>query len=411
MPPLEPPGPTQPLPSGAGALSLGEWLLSPTVGFSTFYDSNIHGSAANPLPGPGFHFNPGIRADYDSGLYDTQLYASIDSEVYPSLNYENNTFNRQAGMLERYSPLPDLSFIVQGNYVHNTNAAAIVNSIPTPISPSLSPTPSAAQVVASQTIVVNPNDTYTASATIFKQLNRAYVQLGGSVVGTYYENNPTQNFNSESYNGGGGFWFSPLFYAFGDGVQSYTDPELGAGSNYFRARAGIGSSQIGLFQGSVYYGQQGSEVNSGGKAGGDIYGGIIYFYPTVVWSMTFGVDRMRNVSDIPAAAATQALVGLPFSAVPVTPNGSAETTTISFRSNYTLTAQTSAYVVLGDTLIDMIHGSSGVDTTRFVGLGVRHQATDHLSFSLDYSYSFFTSETPNGDFSHTVITLGAVYNF
>ncbi len=127
---------------------------------------------------------------------------------------------------------------------------------------------------------------------------------------------------------------TPQFYAFADGIQSFTNPEVGLASNSFRARGGIGSGQIGLFQGFVYYGQQGSEVNSGGKAGGDIYGGAISYFPTSDWNMSFGVDRLRNISDI-TAGSPLGLGGLSYVPVGVSPTQSLQITSLTFKSNYT----------------------------------------------------------------------------
>jgi hypothetical protein len=382
------------------------------LGLYTLYDTNIHSSSTTPLSGPAFHFNPSILADYNTGIYDTSIYGNIDSEVYPTLNYENNTFNRQAGLIQKYSPLRDLTFTVQGDYTHSTNANVLVNSIPAPITSSASPPPAgAAGVFASQQTVVDPNDVYTATATVDKEFNRAFIKLGGTFSTTAYETSPLSNFNSKSYNGSGGFWFSPVFYAFGDGIQSFTEPAVGSGSNYFRARGGIGSAQIGLFQGSIYYGQQGSEVDyNGGIAGGDIYGGTISYYPTAVLNLSFGVDRQRNISAI-TSGSPQALGGLQLAAVGISPGESAEITTLSLRSNYTISDQTSAFAVVSDTLIDQIHGPPMLDSSWLASIGIRHQLTDKLTLNLDYSYTRYMSETPLTSFVRDLVTVGAVYRF
>src|SRR5208282_309577 len=94
-PPLSPPA-TGPLPTGSGTLSLGQWLLTPTLGLYTLYNSNIYSSPTSQLSGPAFHINPVLNADYNTGIYDTKLNAYIDSTIYPTLDYINNTFNRGA---------------------------------------------------------------------------------------------------------------------------------------------------------------------------------------------------------------------------------------------------------------------------------------------------------------------------
>jgi hypothetical protein len=114
-PPLVPPV-VSPLPSGSGSLSLGQWLLTPTLGLYGLYDTNIHSNVTAPLSGPGFHIHPSLLADFNTGIFDTSLYGNIDSVIYPTLDPLNDTFNRQAGFIQKYSPLPDLIFSAQGDY-------------------------------------------------------------------------------------------------------------------------------------------------------------------------------------------------------------------------------------------------------------------------------------------------------
>ena len=137
----------------------------------------------------GIEIQPRLLADYNTGIYETSIYGNIDSKIYPTLDSSNDTFNRQAGILQKYSPLPDLLFTAQGNYAHSTNATVLLNSttpsapsIPSPIvSPANPALPGAAGVVANAQTVVDPNDTYTASANVYKEFNRAYAVFGGSI--------------------------------------------------------------------------------------------------------------------------------------------------------------------------------------------------------------------------------------
>jgi hypothetical protein len=409
-PPLNPPG-VAALPSGAGALSLGQWLLTPTLGLYTLYDSNLYSSPTVPVQGPGFHFHPALSADYNTGLWDTQLYGNLDSTVYPTLDYQNNTFNRQAGIIQKYSPLPDLVFTVQGDYTHNTQANVLINSLPTPISSPGSPPPSGtAGVVAVQQTVVNPNDVYTAQATIYKEFNRAFVNLNGQVATTQFEQQPSQNFNTKTYDGTGGFWLTPQLYAFGDGIQSFDNPEANLPSNYFRARGGLGTGRVGLFQGFVYYGQQGSEVYGGGKAGGDIYGGAVSYFPTNVWNMSFSVDRLRNISNI-TAGSPLGLGGLPFLPVGLSGTGSQQITALTFKSNYVFSPQTTGSLVASYSIGDQIGGPPLQTLGWLIDVGIKHQLWTDLSLTLDYQYTSFASPTPQTSFTRNLISIGALYTF
>ena len=317
-PPLLPPQ-VAPLPTGDQSLALGQWLISGAVGVSTFYNSNIYQSTTPPiLHGPGFEIKPSLLADFNTGIYETSIYGNIDSSIYPTLDSSNDTFNRQAGILQKYSPLPDLLFTAQGNYAHSTNATVLLNSttpaatsIPSPIvSPANPALPGAAGVVANAQTVVDPNDTYTAAASVYKEFNRAYAVFGGSISDTTYETTPSSNYNLAAYYVGGGIWFSPLFYAFAERRPEFLrSPAVGFSSTSYFVKSGIGSDRIGFFQGSIYAGEHATVVaDNAGEAGGDIYGGAISYFPIEPWNMTFSVDRLRNVSNI-TVATSQALGG------------------------------------------------------------------------------------------------------
>jgi hypothetical protein len=264
--------------------------------------------------------------------------------------------------------------------------------------------------VAIQQTVVNPNDVSTATASVYKQLNRGFIELGGTLQSTIYENDSLQNYDRKTFDGSGGIWLTPLLYAYGDGIQSFSEPEIGANSNYFRARGGIGTALIGPFQGAVYYGQQGAEVTEGGNAGGDIYGGVVSFYPSLQWNMSFSVDRLRNISNI-TSGAPQALGGLAFVGVGVSPSESVQTTALTFKSNYTFSPQTSGYIVLSDTLIDYLRGPPMLDQSWLASIGLQHQLRQNLNLTLSYQFIRYLAEAPNTSFKTNLVTLGAVYNF
>ena len=430
-PPLLPPQ-VAPLTTGNQSLALGQWLISGAVGVSTFYNSNIYQSTTPPiLQGPGFEIKPSLLAAFNTGIYETSIYGNIDSTIYPTLDSSNDTFNRQAGILQKYSPLPDLLFTAQGNYVHSTNATVLLNSttpaapsIPSPIvSPANPALPGAAGVVANAQTVVDPNDLYTASASVYKEFNRAYATFGGSIYDAIFETTPSSNYNLAAYYGAGGFWFSPLFYAFANGLQSFYDPAVGLGSTSYFAKTGIGSDRLGFFQGSIYAGEQATVVtDNAGQAGGDIYGGAVSYFPIQPWNMTFSVDRLRNVSNI-TTATSQALSGsvgalpsgaaggLGLSGVGISTNTSAQITTLAYRTNYTFSPQTSAFGVASVTPIAYL-GTSRVDYSWNASIGVRHQLEDHLALTLNYQFTRYELEvSPSSNFTSNVITLGAIYTF
>jgi hypothetical protein len=415
QPPLDPPVERS---LATGPFSIGQWFLTPTLDLSTLYDSNIQSSTTNRQAGPGFHYRPALQGELDTGIYDTKLYGSFDSTIYPT-HTPLNTFNPQAGAIQSYAPLRDLIFTTQVDYNHQTNAAVVVNSIPAPVTSPANPAPQgAAGVVTVQQTTVNPNDNYTATTSLYKEFNRAFLNLSSSIALTQYEKSSSgssPNYYKEVYNGRAGFWFTPLLYAFADAIDANTIPAVGLVSNSYLARSGVGSDQIGLFQGSVYYGNQGTAVDQGrGSASGNVYGGTISYFPTPVWTMSVSVDRFRNRSDIigltPGASGLPGLPGISVNLGSTTTASSTQITTIGYRSNYTFSEQISAFVVASDSRISFLD-MPRVDNAWYASAGILYKPRDKLSLTADYSYTRYISEQPLTSFNRNLVTLGAHYNF
>ena len=112
--------------------------------------------------------------------------------------------------------------------------------------------PGAAGIAANEQTIVDPNDTYTATASVYKEFNRAYATFGGSISDTTYKTTPSSNFNLAAYYG---VWWDlaqPDILCFANGAQSFYSPAVGFSSASYFAKGGIGSDQIGFFQGSIY---------------------------------------------------------------------------------------------------------------------------------------------------------------
>jgi hypothetical protein len=263
--------------------------------------------------------------------------------------------------------------------------------------------------VANQPTVVSPNDTFTATGNISKQFNRAYLNIGGSIAQTQYETNPTANYQAGSYYASGAIWISPVLYAFASATDSNTVPAAAAISNSYSARGGIGSAQIGAFQGSVYYGQQGSAVDGGGIAGGDIYGGVLTFNATPAWTMSVSVDRLRNRSDITSGTA-QALAGFSLSAIAIPTSTSAQNTIIAYRTNYALSDQASVYFLLSETRTAYL-SMPIVDNSWLASTGLSYTIQANLSLSLDYQYTRYLAPQPSTSYNRNLVTVGGHYRF
>ena len=84
-PPVDPPIER---PLASGNLSIGQWLLTPTLDLSTLYNSNIQSSTspATKLASPGFSYRPAMLLENDTGIYDTKAYANLNSTIYSDHN-------------------------------------------------------------------------------------------------------------------------------------------------------------------------------------------------------------------------------------------------------------------------------------------------------------------------------------
>ena len=422
-PPLNPPEVRQ-LPSGAGTLSLGDWLLYPTLALHSFYDSNIYSSPTSPIATGGFNINPSLLAQYDTGIHTTSLYGNINSNIYPFIDPTNDTFDRQAGFIEKYEAMRDLIFTLQGNYQHSTNASPFITALPSPIISAATPAlPGAAGVVAAKQIFSDPNDTYTATGTIYKEFNRAFLTASGTLLTTEYANQAlATDYSMASYSVAGGAWFSPLFYAYANGSESFQSPAVGPAclspcpnSTYYQVVAGIGSAKIGmLFSGSIYYGHQGAEVADGfGTAGGPVYGAKLLYSPTPVWNITVSVDEIINISNITAILPTgtpQALPNLGLAGGFVGLNQSAQITAPALRSDYKFSEQTSIFGVIGYTSVDILN-STQFENFWTASVGIRHNLSDHLTLTFDYQYTAALSNIPDTSFNRNYTAVGAIYKF
>ena len=166
----------------------------------------------------------------------------------------------------------------------------------------------------------------------------------------------------------------------------------------------------GLFTGSVYAGWQGSSVVGDGTAGGDIYGGIISYFPTAVWNFNLSVDRVTNVTNIVGADAGGGLGGLPFAGIGIPLNESVHITAITLKSNYIFSPQTSVFGVISNNRIEFID-SPTVQNSWFATVGIQHSLSSNLTITGNFSYTNFSSPQPLTSFINYVATVGAIYNF
>jgi hypothetical protein len=184
----------------------------------------------------------------------------------------------------------------------------------------------------------------------------------------------------------------------------------GPNSNGFRAVGGLGTPQIGLFSGGFYYGRQGTLVDGDGTAGGIVYGAMFSYFPTAVWHASVSLDHITNISNITGTLPNNPGLAVPLSPVGIPTTSSVLVNTLTFRSDYAWSAQTSLYGAFSLTRTNYI-GETRVDDSWFASVGVRRSLSKQLTLSLDYLYSSVVSTAPGNTFIKNRVTLGATYNF
>ena len=424
-PPLDVGGDGRLAASPGTAYALDQWLFYPGLTASTTYSDNLFNSSIAPISALGFELSPSLTAEWTNGIHTTTLNANFDHTTYPT-DTDLNTFNWGGSFTQKYAPLRDLTFSLNGNYAHQTLSNGLQNSIPTPVNAPqttilpdgntllpngviLSPlgvpigqtTPTLA--ISNGTTLINPNDQFTGTLSIDKIFNHGILSLNGSLAQTDYETNGSQDSTSKSFVEHAGAWLGPLFYAYSDGSIATTSISTTGPSTSYRLIGGIGIRQIGLIRGSVYFGHQGSWGSE--TSGGDVYGGRLTYYPTPVWTLNASIDETINVSSQtgPSQLALNLPVPLP---VQIPLGASVQITSASLSSSYTLSPQWSTSQNIAFSHINNI-GSSPTDTWSG-STSLSYSMWRNLGLSWQYQYTRVLSTTPS---KQNLVTMSANYTF
>ncbi len=419
------------------ALTVGDWLLYPTLRVYSLYSDNLFFAPLNPISVPGFGITPSLTAQWSNGIHTTTLYGNIDHQEYPTDN-GINTLDGRAGFTQRYEAMRDLIFTVNGNYTHQTLAAGLQSSIQLPaaaptttvlpngntllpngtiLSPSGQPVGQSNQPTGNLLpVVVNPFNQYTGTFSVDKILNRGILSVNETVSRTDYENqNVLKNTRSNTFTEHAGVWLGPVFYAYSDGSIGTTVTAVipPTSTTSYRVIGGIGTRQFGLFRGSGYFGHQGSQIDATGSqnttAGGDVYGGSISYYPNRQLTFVGAVDRTINISS--QVSATNLALTLPnVTGVQVPLTASTSVTSASLQSNYEITRQWFATALVGYTRIDYI-GSPRVDNSWVADATLRYDIWLNMSLNWEYRYKSILSNAPSVSAVSNYITMGATYKF
>jgi hypothetical protein len=429
-PPLTVPA-TGPLGGPADAIPLGGWLLYPSLRTYTLYSDNLFQSPTARISAFGLGSSPSLTALWSNGIHTTRLFGNIDRQVYPTDN-EINTFDRQATATQTYSPLPDLTFSALGDYTHKTVSGGLTNSIPSAIaSPPAFPTllPNGNTELPNGTIVsptgqivgqansgvfangtsqINPYDQYTGTLSVNKIFNRGILNLSSSMARTDYQNPGTPGFTTKSFTENGAVWLGPTLYFYSNGSFAATSNAApNPDSTAYRIVGGIGTRQVGLVRGSVYFGHQGSE--SSGRAGGDVYGGSISYYPTPIWTLTATIDETVNIST-EIGPSTQALTIPTQLPLQIPLSESTRITSTSLQTTYTISRQWTTSGNVGYTRIEYV-GSPRLDNTWSAGATLNYDIWRNLTLAWGYQYASVISNAPLTSSKKNYVSMSATYNF
>lgn len=439
-------------------LAMGGWLLYPTARVFGLWTDNLFQSSTSPLNTTGFGIVPGIVAERTNGIHTTTLYANLERRVYPDHAFVN-AFDRAAGFTQRYEALRDLTFTVQGDYAHRTIAGGLINGIPSPVTtPTTSVLPNGNTVLPNGNIVdpsgnvigqtnpgltvvgannqlVNPNDQFTATATMTKILNRGIFSVSGSILKTKYESQTsTPDYTTRSLRANGGVWLGPLLYAYANVAWGWTDfaattstPTLlatgtdavastaqGSRSSSYRAVGGLGTSRIGLMRASVYAGHQGSETEANANAqsssaGGDVFGGRLTYEPTPYWVFNASVEHIINVAQGGAGSIIAQDILTPTPVV-ISTGSSTKTTVTSFDTSYSISREWSVFGRFGYTRIEYLD-SARLDNAWLADVVLRYEMMRNLTLAWEYQYTSLVSNVPGFSSQRNFFITSATYKF
>jgi hypothetical protein len=442
-PPLSVPegGPPQ---SPGAAIPVGEWLLYPSIRTFSFYSDNVFMSTVNPISSWVFGIDPGLVAEWNDGIHHTTLYGNAELRDYTTDSAELNAFDNRAGFVQRYDPLRDLNFSVQGDYTHQTIATGLISAIPTVTStPGTTTLPNGNTVlpngnivsptgqivgtttpglnVANSTSVINPFDQYTATVSVQKILNDGVVNLSGAVSHAEYQNTSVTtglpDYTDKTLNGSGAFWVGPLFYVYSLGSLASYDYTSGGfpASTALRAVGGIGTRQDELFQGSVYFGRQGIAAQSTAtqnaySAGGDVYGGKFAYNPTPVWKVSLALDETINIASQGAAASNLAQVLPTASPIIVPVSSSTKTTIATLQSAYQISTQWSTAGTFGYARVYYLDPPQ-LSQGWLADAVLKYQMTRQLALSWEYQYAVIVSTIPFSSARRNYFMMDATYKF
>jgi hypothetical protein len=385
------------VPNLGEGLSAADWLVYPSIFAGVSADTNPQQAPTSSRFGTGLRTVPSIIAFRETGIHTTTLYGAADAQYLVNAN-NDNILSADAGFTQIYRVLPDLIFNAQGDFSRQQNIFSnfLVNNSLTTLNPTgvgLSPT------------VGSPNyDQFSGTASVQKNLDDAFVILGGSAVALAYEHAPnavTPAPNGTTYTAQAriGVWLLPDLYSYLGASVDTRDFGGSLGSSGYRVTSGIGSDRFGLFRGELYAGYQSERYRSAaiGTVSGVLLGGRLLYYPLPELAVGGALDEVIGATSLVST--------------PGSPLGTAtKVTSFLGQASYALAREWSASARGGYIHTDYV-GSIRRDDALTIGITITYTIWRTLGLTLDYQHLELTSNAALQGFSRDVVTVGALYRY
>jgi hypothetical protein len=419
---------------------LGQWVLYPSVRIYSQSSDNWFLSPTTPLKTIDFGVTPTLNAQWTNGIHSTTIFGTVDAQYYPTTTFLNQA-NPQARLTQTYSPLPDLTFSANANFLHQNISSALTNSIPTavnqlPATPSLLPNgniqlPNGNIVAPNGQVVgntipalaqsgitaINPFNQYSASVGATKILNGGIVSLSGSTNRTDYEQpqgSGPQAFTtitSQVLSGSWSFALGPLLYAYSNGSVSVNNENSSPAinSSAYRAIGGIGTARIGLLSALGYAGHQGSSTQGGGASGGNVYGASISYFPTFAWTIILRYDHTDNFSS--QSAPSQLALTLPLNVpIQVALSSSSRISIPSLQTIYEIAPKWHLRGNVSYSHIEFI-GTTNYTNAFFASATLSYDIWRNMTLTGEYQFSDVQSNLPGQSAERNLFLVSAEYRF
>jgi hypothetical protein len=380
------------------ALPLGGWLLYPSMFVGTLYDTNPAQSPTNKPSSFGGRVVPSLLAEATDGINKSTFYGTLDGRGYSAAAASaDDTVSARTGFIQRYQPTPDWVVNAQADYTRQRDLFStfgIDNSVNTLNTTSIGLSPTVNPIIYNQ---------YSAAASVQKTFGPAFLNLGGSVVDIAYNNAapgvPSPDGVTYTGVGRGGFWFTPVLYAYAEGSvdrRHYSTSEFD--SSGYRAVGGIGTDQLGLFKGELYGGYQAEQFDFSplGSVSSSVFGGSIYYFPLPELTLRASLNESLGVSMLASApgalgTSTKADMALVQATYSLAKEWMASTRFGYIRTSYT----------------DLTR----IDNAWTAGGTVTYSVWQNFGITLDYQYIQLASNVPFQSFTRNVVTLGLTYRY